>query len=446
VIRLAELAPCFEGVMPSAIASCAPDGTPNVTWLSIVHRVDDAHVALSFQFFNKTRANVSQNPRAMVLVSDPTTARQYRLEVVYIRTELEGTMFDRVRTQLDAVASQTGMNDVFRLRGLDVYRVLSVEKIAGDHDGDHGAELAAPDLGRLESFSARLSQMTDLASLVETALASLSSLFGYEHAFLLATAEDDASLFTLGSHGFDASGVGSDVRIGEGLIGVAAKSRLPVRITNMTRQLIYARAVREKETPSSASSTKEIALPGLARVESQLAMPLVAGGRLVGVLCLQSATAGRFAAVDEQVVAIIGRQLAAAMLALSVDTSVESDADPSAQDEPQRRPAAVRYFGADDSIFIDDVYLIKGVAGRVLWRLLSDFTTRGRADFSNKELRADRKLGLPGYRDNLEARLVLLRKRLEEQCEFIRLVSTGRGRFRLVVTRALALQSDADGD
>lgn len=438
MIRLGELSACFEGIIPSAIASCAPDGTPNVTWLSIVHRVDDAHVALSFQFFNKTRANVAKNPRAMVLVNDPRTSRQYRLEVLYVRTELEGAMFDRVRTQLEAVASQTGMTDVLRLRGLDVYRVLSVERVPGD--GDHSAPLDAPDLGRLESFSARIAQMTDLESLVETSLSSLSSLFGYEHTFLLTTAEDEASLFTLGSHGFDASGVGSDVRIGEGLIGVAAKSRLPVRITNMARQLIYARTVREKGKAASSTSPKEISLPGLADVQSQLAMPLVAGGRLVGVLCLQSETAGRFTAVDEQMIAIVGRQLAAAMLALSVDPAVESEETRPASTSTAERAATVRYFAADDSVFIDDVYLIKGVAGRILWRLLHDFTTRGRAEFSNKELRADKKLGLPGYRDNLEARLVLLRKRLEEQCAFIRLVSTGRGVFRLVVTRPLALE------
>ena len=132
---------------------------------------------------------------------------------------------------------------------------------------------------------------------------------------------------------------------------------------------------------------------------------------------------------------------AAAMLALSVDTSVESEG--SRSEGPSEQAATERYFAADDSVFIDDVYLIKGVAGRILWRLLHDFTTRGRAEFSNKELRADKKLGLPGFRDNLEARLVLLRKRLEEQCAFIRLVSTGRGVFRLVVTRALTLKEEA---
>lgn len=45
---LSELRHCFEGAIPSVIATCAPDGTPNVAYLSQVHYVDDAHVALTF--------------------------------------------------------------------------------------------------------------------------------------------------------------------------------------------------------------------------------------------------------------------------------------------------------------------------------------------------------------------------------------------------------------
>ena len=55
--------------------------------------VDEQHVALSFQFFNKTRANILANPYASVLVLDPVTARCFRLHLRFLRTEAEGALF-----------------------------------------------------------------------------------------------------------------------------------------------------------------------------------------------------------------------------------------------------------------------------------------------------------------------------------------------------------------
>ncbi len=74
---LDAIASCFEGIVPATICSCASDGTPNVTYLSIVHRLDEWHVGLSYQFFNKTRKNVLDNPMAQVIVVSPDTADQY---------------------------------------------------------------------------------------------------------------------------------------------------------------------------------------------------------------------------------------------------------------------------------------------------------------------------------------------------------------------------------
>ena len=99
----------------------------------------------------------------------------------------------------------------------------------------------------------------------------------------------------------------------------------------------------------------------------------------------------------------------------------------------------VRHYAENDSIFLDEDYLIKGVAGSILRALLRDHVDRGRVSFSNKELRLDRRIRLPDLSDNLEARLILLARRLEERDACVRIAKTGRGRFELRVTRPLEL-------
>jgi predicted pyridoxine 5'-phosphate oxidase superfamily flavin-nucleotide-binding protein len=128
-LTLRDIESCFEGIIPAEIATASADGVPNVTHLSRVHMVDDDHVVLSNQFFSKTTRNLAENPRACVEVIDPHTYDRYRMFLVYERTERRGPLFERLRRDVDAIAALTGMQDVFKLRSADIYRVLDLELV-----------------------------------------------------------------------------------------------------------------------------------------------------------------------------------------------------------------------------------------------------------------------------------------------------------------------------
>jgi hypothetical protein len=132
-----------------------------------------------------------------------------------------------------------------------------------------------------------------------------------------------------------------------------------------------------------------------------------------------------------------------AMAALGTATDRASAA--ATETASEERPVQVKYYRDDESVFLDNEYLIKGVAGGILWRLLQHYKDEQRVDFSNREIRLDQTLALPDIKDNLEARLILLRKRLEERCDFLRIEKTARGRFRLVVSRPLSLTAVEGG-
>ena len=99
----------------------------------------------------------------------------------------------------------------------------------------------------------------------------------------------------------------------------------------------------------------------------------------------------------------------------------------------------MRFFAVDGSTFLDGDYLIKGVAGRILRSLLASTSPRAAPSSPTRNCASIRRLEMPGFKDNLESRLILLKRRLDERHAPVRIERTGRGRFRLHVDRPLRL-------
>lgn len=432
---------CLEGAIPANIATCAPDGTPNVSYVSQVNYVDASHVALTFQFFNKTRENVLANPRAVVLVVNPVTAARFRMELEYLRTETEGPLFETMKAKLAGIASHTGMVGVFKLRGADVYRVHDIQQVPGKV-----LPAATPRRNLLASLRACAQLFTrsaELDTLLEDLLAALEAQLDITHAMVLMLDVPGKRLYTVASRGYPQSGVGSEIALGCGVIGVAAEQRTPIRISHMTAEYSYGRAMRESAELAGLGARLETAipLPGLADSRSQLAAPIIAGGELLGVLYVESPQDLRFNYDDEDALVAIAAQLGMAVRALQeAEAAAEPAAAPASRPVPAAgAPVVVKHYAADDSVFLGEDYLIKGVAGAILRKLLADFLREGRTEFTNRELRLDASIRLPDLSDNLEARLVLLHKRLAERSDALRLEKSGRGRFRLRVNRPVQL-------
>ena len=457
-VALESLAICFQGLLPAQLFTCSSDGIPNAAYLSHVEYVDREHVALSFQFFNKSRRNIAENPNALVFVLDPDTGQAWSLRLKYMRSETEGPLFDRMALRIEAIASYCGLKGIFKLRAADIYRVLSIDALP-EAPAAQSARVTHTKLDpvftvkALQDLSARIQRADSLEALVDSILEGLEESFGFKNSYILIPTDQEGILVTMATRGYAAGSVGAEVRYGEGIGGMVAEARKPIRISGLLRGMLYALAMHKAHSePHLTKLARQIPVPGLSNPESQLGVPLMVRGELVGVLCLESEVPYRFHEEDKASIELLGGYLAIAIQNMqwqerAADAEGEGVAPPlspsnveeSNGHEPDDAEHELVYYSADECILVNGEYLIRGLPAKILWRLLNIRETTGREEFTNRELRLDKSLNLPEWKDNLESRLLLLRRRLEQKCPAVRLTPRCRGRFAIEVACPVTL-------
>jgi len=431
-LRLRDLAPCFEGVIPSIVATAAADGTPNISYLSHVLCVDDDHVALSNQFFAKTAANIRANPYVTLILVDCCTGNQYLLDIRFVGSMDTGPLFDKISLQLKASSAQVGMADVMRLKSADIFRVQSIECVPSPVETAPPASQRAPvSLPAIAEAGRAIERQLDAEGIIDALLDGVERSLGIQNALVLMRDAPRDCFVTTGSIGYDRSGLGSEVAGDEGLIGAAARSRQSVRVSDMSRVRRFGAAITTDS--SSEEGTRTIAFPQLHGAMSHIAVPMKVRDDVIGVLFAESLDRMAFRDEDEAALEILASQAAHTLI---TSEKIASNADavfsvPAGRARPDGRDIRVTHHRLDDSIFIDGTYIVKGIAGALLRLMLEWHRDDGRSEFSNRELRLALAPRMPEIKDNLETRLLLLRRRLEEKRASIQLLRTGRGRLRL---------------
>ena len=304
IVPFESIRDCLRSGIPGSLAACTADGIPHISYVSRVRYLDHERVAMSRQLFNR----VPPSTFSQALIACPTGA-QFQLDLHHLHTATEGDDFDEIRANLDAIASQTGMGPAFRLRGLDVHRVLRCTAVSSPSRD----RSAPPDLlGSLEQFSRRLERTITYEQTTHEVLAMLEDLFGIRYAVLLALDAPTGRLFATAGSGDARGAVGAEVEFGAGMIGTAAARRRLVVTANLDRSRALADAI---EGGDRARRGLEIPLPALAGARSAAAVPLIVGDDVLGVLYLESEAPSFFNGPIEGALRIVGAQTAAALAA-----------------------------------------------------------------------------------------------------------------------------------
>lgn len=281
------------------------------------------------------------------------------------------------------------------------------------------------ELNALTALAALARSLDDLPTndAWEVAATALSTSLQAPHCALLQPRE--AGLTVVATRGFCDAVAGSTVDLDAGVIGVAVARRRVIRLAASQGFARYA-LLGQSGAPKRPSP-----LPVADDVQSVLVCPTFVGDTLALVLFAESSRPHAFSATTEATFEVLGRLLArrADRPAPAPPRTARANAD----------ALVVRCYPGDDSVFVDGAYLIKGLPGRILRWMLEQHVATGRVDFTNRELRLELAATEPWIADNLESRLVLLRRRLAERSTPLTVEHVGRGRLRLAIERTVTL-------
>ena len=435
-LTLSDVRPLLEHDIPMSICTACSKGARTQGPRVLACFVDECHLAVLHKEELEWQGECIRLRHPNLQLFDPRCGASLEILTRYQHTETSGSVMGHFKVRLEAIAWHAGKQPP-RLHGVaEFYRVMSVQTVHGNAQLQDTAKRLNL-VSRARCLSERLAGCTRKEQLLEALLNGLEQYLEISHAIVWLLDVQQLKLVLLASHGYRETGIGSFLTLDHGLAGIVARAGIPVRINDIPHLSTEREPTDFIECLPVSQLSRICTCPGLVLPTSQLAVPLQVQGCVVGVLFVEDQHDRYFDHSDEDSLTILAAQFSATLAMLgSHETKV---ATPCSMRDLVK-PLEVHYYHCDSSVFLNGEYLIKGVAGSILWKLVRAYVNDGRTEFSTRELRqCASELHLPVPSDNLHGRLLLLQRRLARSEAEIQIRQIGRGRFCLSVQRPLKL-------
>tara|TARA_X000000950_G_scaffold220007_1_gene264946 strand:- start:1424 stop:2932 length:1509 start_codon:yes stop_codon:yes gene_type:complete len=166
----------------------------------------------------------------------------------------------------------------------------------------------------IERVASQISKTLNLDAIAKTMLISMEEYFGFKHSMILLLDGSESVLKVIATHGYKEEGIGAEVKIGVGVIGMVAKKKKLMRMANLGAQKQYMQAIKQQIQPSDETVIVDVtSLPGLKNAESQVAIPMLMEDELIGVFSVESDQVNIFDKSDELIIKILANQTANAL-------------------------------------------------------------------------------------------------------------------------------------
>lgn len=138
-----------------------------------------------------------------------------------------------------------------------------------------------------------LATITDIDPLLQRILQVSQEVFTFDNAIIRLLDHETNTLETAASYGYSVEAISRPISLGQGVMGKAAKFGRPYLINNIATEVDY--------------------IPGIDAARSEMAVPLIARDKVIGVFNVESCQPDAFTAQDCDTLAILAGQAAVAI-------------------------------------------------------------------------------------------------------------------------------------